>query len=141
MEGVKGSPEHPGAAMLHDQTSVRRFLQALWGVFARGRLHDGRKLTASSSGPIRAPEVIGSELLFQDFDRERGSEASAPWSQPGCLCRKRMTIAQSLEHPWIKVRTERIGTFWVSDTQRSGLGVADHGWVLHLTPAAVPFHR
>lgn len=56
-------------------------------------------------GLIHAPEVVESELLFQEFKWDRGSKASAPGSQPCCRCRKRMTIAQSLEHPWIKVRS------------------------------------
>lgn len=61
--------------------------------------------TASLSGLIRAPKVVGSELPFPPFNWDRGSKASAPRSQPCCRCRKRMTIAQSLEHPWIKVRS------------------------------------
>lgn len=61
----------------------------------------------SLSGLIRAPKVVGSELLFQEFNWDRGSKASAPWLQPCCCCRKRMTIAQSLEHPWIKVIKRR----------------------------------
>ncbi|KFR11913.1 Death-associated protein kinase 3, partial [Opisthocomus hoazin] len=63
--------------------------------------------TASFSGLSRAPELTRPELLSQELNGDRGSKASAPRSQPCCRCRKRMTIAQSLEHPWIKVIKRR----------------------------------
>ncbi|NWH41939.1 DAPK3 kinase, partial [Chloropsis hardwickii] len=55
-----------------------------------------------SSQFVLTPKVITRpKLLFQGFNRERGAKP-LPQSQPCCVCRKRMTIAQSLEHPWIK---------------------------------------
>lgn len=75
--------------MLHDWTWVGRLLQALLHVFALGRLAEGMGAgcspclgwllsTVGLSGLICAPKAIGSKQPFQDFNRERGSKASAP---------------------------------------------------------------